>query len=136
SEADFYGRNNTAFSAVLTESRLDGIYHLQDSQELRAILVSGNYFAELGITPVYGRLLDERDNRPGAPPVVALAYDYWQSRFGGDPGVIRRIIRLNDKPVQVVGVAPPQFAGINWQANLWMAASQQAYLTGAPPEPN
>ena len=75
-------------------------------------MVSGNFFGELGITPVYGRLLDEQDDKAGSPPVAVLGYGYWQSRFGGDPGIVMKTIRLNDKPVQVVGIAPSQFGGL------------------------
>jgi predicted permease len=128
-EIEFYSRHNSALSAVLTETRVDGLYYQQDSRDVRAILVSGNYFGELGIAPFYGRLLDEQDDRPGAPPVAVLGYDYWRARFGGDPEVVLRTIRLNDKPVQVVGVAPPQFGGIGWQAEVWMAPSQFGFLT-------
>lgn len=127
-EIEFYRRNNTVLSAVLTETFVTNVYYAQDSKEVRSIAVSGNYFAELGIAPLYGRLLNERDDRPGAPPVVVLSYDYWQNRFGGDPGLIMRTIRFNDKPVQVVGVAPPQFGGLSWQAQAWIPVAHFSYL--------
>ena len=80
---------------------------------------------------MYGRLLDEQDDKPGAPPVAVLGYSYWQSRFGGDPGIVLKTIRLNDKPVQVVGIAPSQFGGLVRQPTLvWMPISQYPYLTG------
>lgn len=130
-EIDFYRRHNTVLSAVLTETDLPGIYQAQDSTDLRCSLVGGNYFVELGITPLYGRLLNEQDDRPGSPPVAVLGYVYWQTRFGGDPGVVMQTIRLNDKPVQVVGVAPSEFGGLVQQkTQVWMASARYPYLTG------
>lgn len=130
-EIEFYRRNNTVLSAVIAETDVRGVYHGRDSVDLRCSMVSGNYFGELGITPQYGRLLNDQDDQPGAPPVAVLGYAYWQSRFGGDPGIVTKTIRLNDKPVQVVGIAAADFAGLVFQpAPVWMPLSQYPYLTG------
>jgi predicted permease len=76
-------------------------------------VVSGNFFSVLGIRPALGRVLVPEDDRvPGASPVAVLSYGYWQSRFGGDPGVVGRKISLNAYPFTVVGVAAPGFAGL------------------------
>lgn len=128
---EFYRRYNTVLSAVIAETDVPGVFHAEDSEYLRCILVSGNFFGELGVTPVYGRLLDEQDDKPSSPPVAVLGYGYWQSRFGGDPGIVLKTIRLNDKPVQVVGIASSQFGGLVEQPTpVWMPISKYAYLTG------
>jgi predicted permease len=76
------------------------------------ILVSGNYFSALGVLPQAGRLLTLDDDRRGSPEsVVVLSHRYWQRRFGGDPGVVGDVIRLNGQPFTVVGVAARGFAG-------------------------
>ena len=76
------------------------------------ILVSGNYFGALGVRPAAGRLLTEDDDRRGSPDsVVVLSHRDWQRRFGGDPGVVGDVIRLNGAPFTVVGVAARGFAG-------------------------
>jgi predicted permease len=76
-------------------------------------VVSGNFFSVLGIRPALGRVLVPEDDRvPGASPVAVLSYGYWQSRFGGDPGVVGRKISLNAYPFTIVGVAAPRFAGL------------------------
>jgi predicted permease len=130
---DFYTRHNTVLSAVITETNVGGVLHEGDSDALQCSLVSANFFSELGIVPAYGRLLDEQDGRDGAPPVAVLSYRYWQNRFGGDPSIVGKTIRLNDRPVEVVGIAPPQFAGLVSQAvPFWMPVAQYAYLTGDP----
>ena len=130
-EIEFYRRHNTVLSAVIAETYIPGVFQGQDSDDLRCSLVSGNFFGDLGITPMYGRVLDEQDDRPGSPPVAVLGYGYWQSRFGGDPGIVMQTIRLNDKPVRVVGIAPSRFGGLVQQpAPVWMPISQYPYLTG------
>jgi predicted permease len=130
-EIEFYQRHNTVLSAVIAETYVPNVFQAEDFEAVRCSLVSGNFFGELGIAPAYGRLLDEQDSRPGSPPVAVLGYGYWQSRFGGDPGAVQRTIRLNGKPVQVVGIASPQFGGLVQQPTLvWMPASQYSYLTG------
>ena len=127
---EFYRRYNTVLSAVIAETDLR-LYHAQDSDAIYCGFVSGNYFAELGIAPVYGRLLDQRDEQAGAAPVAVLAYDYWQSRFGGDPGILLKTITLNEKPVQVIGIAPAEFGGLVRQPTpVWMPLSQYPYPTG------
>jgi predicted permease len=128
---EFYRRHNTVNSAVIAETYVPGVFHAEDSEDLRCSLVSGNFFGELGIMPMYGRLLGEQDDKPGSPPVAVLGYGYWQSRFGGDPGIVLKTIRLNGRPVQVVGIAPSRFGGLVQQpAPVWMPISQYPYLTG------
>ena len=129
-EIQFYGSQNTVLTAVMAETIVPAIYLAEDTAEVRCLLVSGNYFGELGVTPQYGRILEEEDDRPGAPPAAVLSNDYWRRRFGGDPGIVTQTIRLNGKPVRVVGIAPSSFGGIGWQVNVWLTSAQYPYLTG------
>jgi len=74
--------------------------------------VSGEMFSEFGLRPALGRLLTEDDDRvPGAKPLVVLSYDYWTARFGQDPGVVGRSLRMAGAVYQIVGVAPKGFTG-------------------------
>jgi predicted permease len=78
-------------------------------------IVSGNYFSTLGVEPRIGRLFRrEEGEKPGADPIIALSYAYWQSKFGGDPKVIGRTINLNGHPFTVVGVTPETFGSAQW----------------------
>jgi predicted permease len=73
---------------------------------VQGLVVSGNYFQVLGVEPAIGRLLTpEEDRAPSAAPYVVLNYDFWRSRFRGDPGVVGQTMRLNGYPMTVVGVA-------------------------------
>jgi len=74
--------------------------------------VSGNFFTVIGVDAHLGRtLLPSDDVAPGAHPVVMLGYGYWQSHFGGDPGVVGSEIRLAGRPYTIVGVAPRDYPG-------------------------
>ncbi len=73
--------------------------------------VSGNYFGVLGVQPARGRFFVPEDDVPGAAPVAVLGWEAWQRRFGADPSVVGSVIRLNGKPVTVVGIAPRGFNG-------------------------
>ncbi|MFL5615467.1 MAG: ADOP family duplicated permease [Gemmatimonadaceae bacterium] len=76
-------------------------------------LVTGNYFAILGVGSSLGRTLIPADAaEAGAAPVVVLSYDTWTSRFAGDSSIVGKTIRLRGRPFQVVGVAARGFSGL------------------------
>jgi predicted permease len=76
-------------------------------------LVAGNYFSMLGVNAILGRtLLPEDAATPGSSPVVVLAFTAWKSKFGGDPAIIGKKLVIRGYPVEVVGVGPPDFAGL------------------------
>jgi len=82
------------------------------SVRLWGYLVTGDYFDVLGIKAARGRLLTPDDDRvQGAHPVVALSYACWQTRFGGDPGVVGKVVKFNGMDFTVLGVAPRGFFG-------------------------
>jgi len=70
-------------------------------------VVSWNYFDEFGMKPLVGRAFRAEDERPGAPAVLLLSYEYWLRSFGGDPTVVGKSFTMNDKIHTVVGVLPP-----------------------------
>jgi predicted permease len=74
-------------------------------------VVSGNYFSALGLAPAAGRFLAPADDRVNAEPAAVLSHAFWLRRFGGDPGVVGRAVRVNGVPTTVVGIAPPGFNG-------------------------
>ncbi len=74
--------------------------------------VSWNLFSMLGIEPEVGRFfVSEEGQTPGTHPVVVLGYDFWQRRFGADPGVVGTDLRLGGRQYTVVGVAPESVQG-------------------------
>ena len=75
-------------------------------------LVTDNYFSMLGVQPAVGRLIRPNEGRAAREaPVVVLSYDYWLSRFGGDPSIVGRSVRLGGQPFTVIGVSSRSFRG-------------------------
>ncbi len=70
--------------------------------------VTINLFEVLGVQPLLGRAFTEEDDRPGIN-VIILSYGLWQSRYGGDSGVIGSSILMNDAKTTIIGVMPPGF---------------------------
>lgn len=70
-------------------------------------VVSHGFFSMLGIQPVLGRNFTAADDEPNAPAVLLLSNAYWKSMFGGDPNVVGRTVKMNDKLHTIVGVLPP-----------------------------
>lgn len=92
-----------------------------DPVQLSTQVVSAEFFPVLGVAPLLGRTISEADDKPNAPLVAVLSHRLWQQRFGGDPGVIGRIIQLNERPVEVVGVMPASFRFLYPENDLWGA---------------
>src|SRR6266513_1715378 len=77
-----------------------------------AQMVSENYFAELGALPALGRGSRAHEGEiASADPVVVLSYPYWQTRFGSDPLILGKVLKINDTAFTVIGVAPREFVG-------------------------
>ena len=75
--------------------------------------VTGNYFRVLGVAPALGRLFEPGEGEnAGAELTVVLGYAFWQKRFGGDPGVIGRQVRIDGKAATVIGVTSKDFHGV------------------------
>ncbi|HTW63702.1 MAG TPA: ABC transporter permease [Bryobacteraceae bacterium] len=74
--------------------------------------VSGNYFDLLGVEPIRGRVLHPTDDmKRGGHPVAVISYSSWQSRFGGDPDIAGRSVKIGGLDYTIVGVTPPKFVG-------------------------
>src|SRR5262245_29089069 len=85
----------------------------QPEPALNGQLVSGSYYQVLGVNAALGRTIAPEDDRvAGAHPVCVISDGYWRRRFGRDPGIVGRIIHLSDFPFTVIGVAPPEFFGL------------------------
>ena len=87
-------------------------------------IVTGNYFTGLGAEPAVGRTIIPEDDRiPEGHPVAVLRHGYWERRFGADPSVVGRTIKLNGHEFTLVGVAPKGFTGtkfLGYTPDLWI----------------
>jgi predicted permease len=79
---------------------------LAQPEQVEAALVTEGLFPVLGVSPVLGRSFDETDGAPGSDATVILSHGYWIRRFGGDPAILGRTIRIDGNEVTIVGVTP------------------------------
>ncbi len=83
------------------------------SERIMGVLASANFFDTYGVVPEVGRgfIAGVESEGPGEHPVTVLGYSFWQSRFGGDEGVVGRTLQVNGQPFEVVGIVPEGFRG-------------------------
>jgi predicted permease len=124
---DYQTRNNVFRSlAGYTSVRVVTWQPSGPSERLFSELVTDNYFSTLGLTPAKGRFfLPDDDRTRGAQAVAVMNYGTWQSRFGGVGDIVGKTLRLNGLVFTVIGVAPPQFIGVNaiFGPDLWIPAT-------------
>jgi predicted permease len=85
----------------------------QPEPSIEAQLVSGGYFRLLGVLPAAGRLIGPDDDRvPGGHAVAVISDGYWNRRFARYPSALGSVISLSGTSFTIVGVTPPQFAGV------------------------
>lgn len=109
-------RGAHVFSSVagwdLGESHVEWATELEPSEILSA---TGNFYATLGLGAAAGRLFGPEDDRLGGGPqglVAVISHAAWQRRFGSDPSVIGRTVRIDNRPFTIIGVTPPGFFGV------------------------
>ena len=84
------------------------------TERISGELVSGNYFPVLGVRAAIGRVFTASDDLiQGGHPLAVLSFDFWQSHFGADPGVLGKKILVNGFPLTIVGVSEKGFYGID-----------------------
>ena len=77
-----------------------------------AFVSTGNYYRVLGVSARPGRTIVPDDDRLTAPAVAMISTRYWHARFGTDPAVVGKTVRINNVPVTIVGVIAPAFTGV------------------------
>ena len=103
-----------------------------ESQMVIGTAVSADYFSTVEVAPTLGRGFAAADEAPGAPLVVVVSHAAWQLRFGGDPAILGRVLRVNGSPASVVGVAPPGFSGLQrgFAVEMWLPVRTLFGLSG------
>lgn len=116
-----------AFSDIAAQNRRGGLLDLGGSVELTQLtIVSDNYFPLLGIAAGRGRLFRaDLDDQPGSEPVVVITDGLWRRRFGADPALVGRTLRINNRTLTVIGILPPAFRGLHRtiETDLWIPVS-------------
>jgi predicted permease len=84
-----------------------------ETHSVRGLWVSGNFFDVLAVRPIRGRLFVQADDRRGCGlPGAVISYEFWQRQFGGEPAAIGRKLALNGHTVDVIGITPASFFGL------------------------
>ena len=106
-----YRKDRTAFVDLLGYNvDVGGLTVDNTTERITMYSVTDNYFSLLGVQPAIGRLIQPNEGRArGDAPVLVLTHAYWLARFGGDPSVVGRPVRLNGKPFTIIGVTPQSF---------------------------
>jgi len=121
---DFRQRSKSMAGLIARMAAPVTLAHQGEGERAYGELISGNFFQVLGLRPHLGRLLGPEDDvREGGHPVLVLGYQYWQRRFGGREDVLGQSVRVNGRPMEVVGVAPKEFRGV------LSTASPAVYMT-------
>lgn len=97
--------------------------------------VSGNFFRTFGIEAWIGRLMNDADDREGAPPVAVMSYRIWHEKYSADSSVLGATYQINGHPFTVIGVAPPGFYGAKlagWgMPDFWLPLTAELSIDGA-----
>jgi putative ABC transport system permease protein len=106
---DFQTRSRSLASLAAMTNGSANLTGDGDAVRLQVGRVSWTFLDVLGVSPARGRGFRPDDDQSGRPRVAILDHAFWQSRFGGDPGVVGRTLRLDGKPTEVIGVMPAGF---------------------------
>ena len=105
-----FARHNRAFQSLgIWQSQTASITGIARPEQVNTAAISSGILETLGVPALHGQWLTAADQDPRALGRVMLSYGYWQRRFGGDPGVVGRTIRVNSQPRVVAGVMPRGF---------------------------
>ncbi len=126
--------DSTVFSAVGAEAMtVFGLEANGSTEPVWGEEVSGQYFEAVAIKPALGRLLTRTDDdHPGASQTAVLSWPAWKSRFGADPNIVGKTVRINKHPYTIVGVTQEGFNG-TWkflQPELFVPMANEASLDG------
>ena len=134
---DVWREELSSFEEIATARSNPWNVHSEDGRAapIRGAEISASTFNMLRVPPLMGRWLLESDEVVGAPDVVVIGEDVWASRFGRDPAIIGKTIRIGRDPHTVVGVMPDGFL-FPLDDHLWLPlrANPVAYTVGTGPD--
>ena len=106
----FFHEQSRIFDGLVASRGISGTLGESSSgASVQGLRVTEDFFRVLKVQPARGRAFVRDEFAPGAPSVAMLGHALWTTRFGGDPNVIGRVFRLDDRPYTIVGVMPESF---------------------------
>lgn len=114
-------QSNTVFSEMAAADmyRTASLSSDRQSESVVSAAVSANFFNVLGASAERGRTFAPSEDRPGQDHVLVLSHSLWQRRFGADPAIVGRTIRLNRENYTVIGILPARFRMLGFTPELW-----------------
>src|SRR6202030_3563012 len=107
-ELNDYRRQNRSLDGIVEYHNMQFILlGRSEPERVETGVVSWSFFDLFGVKALAGRMFEPNDEKPGAPAVLLLSYEYWQRSFGADLTVVGKTFRMNDKLHTVIGILPP-----------------------------
>jgi putative ABC transport system permease protein len=104
---DYRSQNRTLVDLAEHHSMSFTLFGGPEPERIQAAVVSANFFELMGVTPLLGRTFAPSDEAHGAEAALILSHQYWRRSHKGDPNIVGRVFRMNDRPHTVIGVLPP-----------------------------
>jgi predicted permease len=116
-----FAKHNRAFQSVgVWQAGTASITGVSQPEQVDTALITDGILQTFNVPPVAGQWLTAADQDPRANGRVMLSFGYWQRRFGGDPGVVGRVISVDSQLRQIAGVMPRGFKILNYDFDLLM----------------
>jgi len=106
---DWSAQNKVSSSQCVVRAESFTLTGTGEPERIKGVKVSNGLFATVGVHPLHGREFLPEDDRKGAGPTAILSDGLWKRRFGGDPAVLGRAVRLDGVAYTIIGVMPPEF---------------------------
>ncbi|MGA2601173.1 MAG: ABC transporter permease [Bryobacteraceae bacterium] len=121
--------SSTLFKTVGQIDTTRALERGEHAERIHAAAVTENFFSDLGVAPLLGRVLNRGDNH-----LIVLSYDYWSRGFARDPRVLGQSVRIQGHAYTIVGVTPREFTGTNMDSSpdLWMPFANQLDFARMP----
>lgn len=123
-----------AFESLTTYAYWNNTLVMPDrpAERLLSFDATADFFATFRVQPMLGRPYTQEEEVPGKNRVAILSYQTWQTRFGGDPDVIGKTVRLNAEPVTIIGVMPASFVAPLFlgPVDLWRPITVPQHIVG------
>ena len=109
-----YREENHVFEDIgLWDNQMVSVTGTGEPERVEALMVSDGVLPVLRVQAILGRRFTADDAKPGAPDRVMLAHGYWERKFGGDRSVVGKLVTIDGKPQEIIGVLPAGFAFLN-----------------------